>query len=116
MHLRITNTHISHSFLGAVHWGLEMAKYGGSYPYLRYGIGIIAPALAWPSIMFPLHYALLTQFAGLTGMCYFDAQATARGWAPKWYNTYRFILTGVVGTCILMTLIGRSQVSSLLPL
>ena len=101
------------SFLGAVHWGLEMAKYGGSQPYLRYGIGIIAPALAWPTILFPLHYALLTQFAGLTGMYYMDSRATVRGLAPKWYNTYRFILTSVVGGCILLTLIGRSQVGLL---
>lgn len=38
------------SFLGAVHWGLEMAEYGGKHPFRRYTIGILAPMLAWPTV------------------------------------------------------------------
>jgi len=98
------------SFLGAVHWGLEMAKYGGSHPYRRYTIGILAPALAWPTVLLPLDYALLTQFVGFVGMYFADSQATTWGWAPRWYTTYRFILTFVVGACIIMTLVGRGQI------
>ncbi|KAA8910257.1 hypothetical protein FN846DRAFT_939608 [Sphaerosporella brunnea] len=98
------------SFLGAVHWGLEMAEYGGKHPYRRYTIGIIAPALAWPTILLPLDYAMLTQFIGFVGMYFMDAQACAMGWTPNWYSTYRFILTFVVGACIIMTLIGRGQI------
>jgi len=98
------------SFLGAVHWGLEMAQYGGSHPYRRYTIGILAPVLAWPTVLLPLDYALLAQFAGFTGMYFADAQATTWGWAPKWYTTYRFVLTFIVGASIVATLVGRGQI------
>ena len=33
------------------------------------------------------------------------------GWTPPWYGTYRFILTFVVGASIVLSLIGRGQVS-----
>jgi hypothetical protein len=32
------------SFLGAIHWGLEFAGYGGSHHYRRYAIGVVAPS------------------------------------------------------------------------
>ena len=38
------------SFLGAIHWGLEFAGYGGRKSVRRYAIGLIAPALAWPTV------------------------------------------------------------------
>jgi hypothetical protein len=90
-----------------------MAQYGGKYPYHRYLIGVIAPALAWPTVFLPLDYALLVQFVGFVGMYFADSQATTWGWAPRWYMTYRFILTFVVGACMIMTLIGRGQVRCL---
>lgn len=37
-------------------------------------------------------------------MWYLDSRATARGWTPSWYSTYRFALTAVVGSCIVVTL------------
>ncbi|TGZ83283.1 hypothetical protein EX30DRAFT_152253 [Ascodesmis nigricans] len=98
------------SFLGAIHWGLEFANYGGTHPYRRYTIGILAPVLAWPTIMLPFDYALLVQFVGFTGMYFADVQATTWGWAPRWYMTYRFVLTFVVGACIITTLVGRGKV------
>ncbi|KAI5802637.1 hypothetical protein FPQ18DRAFT_407864, partial [Pyronema domesticum] len=98
------------SFLGAVHWGLEMARYGGSFPYYRYGIGVLAPALAWPTVVLPLNSALMAQFIGFVGMYFADSQATIWGWAPNWYSTYRFILTFVVGACVIITLVGRGQI------
>lgn len=98
------------SFLGAVHWGLEMAEYGGKHPYRRYTIAVLAPALAWPTVLLPLDYALLTQFVGFVGMYFADTTATFYGWVPKWYATYRFILTFIVGACIIITLIGRGQI------
>ena len=89
-----------------------MAQYGGKYPYHRYAIGVLAPALAWPTVLLPLDYALLVQFAGFVGMYFADSQATTWGWAPRWYTTYRFILTFVVGACVIGTLVGRGQVRS----
>ncbi|KAK6330141.1 hypothetical protein TWF730_004641 [Orbilia blumenaviensis] len=127
------------SFLGAIHWGLEFAAYGGNHPYQRYFLGILAPALAWPTVFMQYDIALLTQFLGFTGMYFADSRATALGLgvykqipvsriakvqgevgykltrvkqipAPKWYTTYRFLLTFVVGACIVMTLIGRGKI------
>ena len=98
------------SFLGAIHWGLEYAGYGGHHSYRRYMIGVIAPAVAWPTMFMPVEYALITQFAAFTFMYFADARASVRGWAPPWYATYRFVLTFIVGASIVISLIGRGRI------
>ncbi|KAJ5732744.1 hypothetical protein N7493_004225 [Penicillium malachiteum] len=102
------------SFLGAVHWGLEWAGYGGKYGYKRYAAGVIAPAVAWPTLLLPVEYALITQFLAFTFLYYNDARAAAAGRAPHWYGMYRFVLTFVVGASIVATLIGREQIAQTL--
>lgn len=99
------------SFLGAIHWGLEWAGYGGKGGYPRYAIGIATTAAAWPTIFMPVEYALITQFLAFNCLYAADSSATNRGWAPPWYSTYRFILTFFVGTAIVISLIGRGQVA-----
>ncbi|KAL8829902.1 MAG: hypothetical protein Q9191_001745 [Dirinaria sp. TL-2023a] len=99
------------SFLGAIHWGLEWAKFGGSHGYRRYAYGVVAPAVAWPTILFPVEYALISQFLAFTFLYYADARAVVKGWAPQWYSTYRFVLTFVVGTSIVLSLIGRGEIA-----
>lgn len=99
------------SFLGAIHWGLEWAKYGGVHGYTRYAYGVIAPAVAWPTLLFPIEYALISQFLAFTFLYYADAQAVVMGRAPHWYSTYRFVLTFVVGASIVISLIGRGQIA-----
>ena len=99
------------SFLGAVHWGLEWAKFGGAQGYSRYAIGVVAPAVAWPTILLPVEYALITQFLAFNFLYFTDARATVRGWAPSWYSTYRFVLTFVVGASIVVSLVGRGQIT-----
>ncbi|KAF4555009.1 Hypothetical protein D9617_3g020780 [Elsinoe fawcettii] len=99
------------SFLGAIHWGLEWAKYGGEQGYSRYMIGVLAPAVAWPSILFPVETALIAQFLAFNFLYYTDSRATKRGWAPPWYAVYRFVLTFIVGASIVISLIGRGQIS-----
>ncbi|MCJ1376560.1 hypothetical protein MMC20_007803 [Loxospora ochrophaea] len=98
------------SFLGAIHWGLEFAKYGGVHGYRRYAIGVVAPAVAWPTTLLPIEYALISQFLAFNFLYFADARATVRGWAPAWYSTYRFVLTFVVGASIVVSLIGRGQI------
>ncbi|KAF2754004.1 hypothetical protein EJ05DRAFT_480018 [Pseudovirgaria hyperparasitica] len=98
------------SFLGAIHWGLEWAKYGGSQGFKRYAIGIVAPAIAWPTIMLSPIFALSTQFLAFTYLYYADSRASKRGWAPTWYPVYRFVLTFIVGASIIITLIGKGQI------
>ncbi|KAL8835815.1 MAG: hypothetical protein Q9176_006696 [Flavoplaca citrina] len=99
------------SFLGAIHWGLEWAKYGGVQGYRRYAYGVVAPAVAWPTLLFPIEYALISQFTAFTFLYFADARACVRGWTPHWYMTYRFVLTFIVGASIVITLIGRGQIA-----
>ncbi|KLU89507.1 hypothetical protein MAPG_08478 [Magnaporthiopsis poae ATCC 64411] len=100
------------SFLGAIHWGLE---YGATTidpkrTRFRYALGVAAPAIAWPTLLMPVEYALIGQFGAFMGLYYFDAHASTRGWAPPWYGTYRFVLTFVVGSAIMVSLIGRARI------
>ncbi|RAH40278.1 DUF3429 domain-containing protein [Aspergillus brunneoviolaceus CBS 621.78] len=102
------------SFLGAVHWGLEWAGYGGKYGYKRYAAGVVAPAVAWPTLLLPVEYALISQFLAFTFLYYNDARAAASGRAPAWYGMYRFVLTFIVGASIVASLVGREQISGTL--
>ena len=100
------------SFLGAIHWGLEFAKYGGYHQgYKRYLIGVVAPAVAWPTMLLPVEYALITQFLAFVFLYFADARATVRGWAPAWYSTYRFVLTFIGGASLVVSLIGRGEIA-----
>ncbi|POS73602.1 hypothetical protein DHEL01_v208007 [Diaporthe helianthi] len=105
------------SFLGAIHWGLEYAE---KHPdkartIFRYGLGVLAPVLAWPTMVMPVQYALTSQFAAFTFMYFADSRATTRGWAPTWYNTYRFVLTAIVGVSLFISLVGRDKVGAEAP-
>lgn len=54
--------------------------------------------------------ALITQFLVFNFLYYTDSRATKRGWAPSWYAVYRFVLTFIVGSAIVISLIGRGQI------
>ncbi|KAF2009219.1 hypothetical protein BU24DRAFT_85032 [Aaosphaeria arxii CBS 175.79] len=99
------------SFLGAIHWGLEWAGYGGYQGYRRYAIGVLAPAIAWPTILMPVEYALITQLSAFVMLYYVDTRASYKGWTPPWYAIYRFVLTFIVGASIVVSLIGRGEVA-----
>ncbi|KAI7156164.1 hypothetical protein KC349_g6452 [Hortaea werneckii] len=99
------------SFLGAIHWGLEWAGFGGYKGYSRYQIGVVSTALAWPTILLPAEYALISQFLIFNFLYYTDSRASKRGWAPAWYGVYRFVLTFIVGSAIVASLIGRGQIA-----
>jgi hypothetical protein len=99
------------SFLGAIHWGLEWAGYGGYHGYRRYAIGVVAPAVAWPTLLLPTTYALIGQFFAFNFLYNADAKAAAQGWAPPWYSTYRFVLTFIVGASIVVSLIGHGEIA-----
>jgi len=93
-----------------VHWGLEFAKFGGPSGYKRYRLGITAPIIAWPTIILPYEWAMITQFAGFVFFYWADALYVTRGWAPPWYMTYRFVLTFVVGAAVVFSLVGRQNI------
>lgn len=105
------------SFLGAIHWGLEYAERSSSpkRTRFRYGLGVLAPAVAWPTLLMPIEFALITQFAAFIALYWADTTAARRGWAPSWYGTYRFVLTAVAGAAIAISLIGRAKVGDAKP-
>ncbi|KAM0347276.1 hypothetical protein ACHAPU_004794 [Fusarium lateritium] len=100
------------SFLGAIHWGLEYAE---KQPLrertrFRYGMGLASSIVAWPTLMLPIEYALTTQFMAFVGLYFADSRAATKGWAPRWYGSYRFLLTAMVGFSIFISLIGRAKI------
>ena len=62
-------------------------------------------------MLMPVEYALITQFLVFNFLYYTDSRATRRGWAPPWYSVYRFVLTFIVGSSIVLSLIGRGHVA-----
>ncbi|KAI0145263.1 hypothetical protein GGR57DRAFT_302961 [Xylariaceae sp. FL1272] len=105
------------SFLGAIHWGLEYAEKtpDRARTRFRYGTGVLASVVAWPTLLMPVEFALTGQFAAFVALYFADARATVRGWAPSWYSMYRFALTAVVGVAIVLSLIGRAKVGDAQP-
>ncbi|KAH6633412.1 hypothetical protein C7974DRAFT_375499 [Boeremia exigua] len=104
------------SFLGAIHWGLEWAKYGGVHGYPRYAIGVFAPMAGWSATVMPIESALITQFVSFVALYFVDTRAALKGWTPPWFAStdreYRFILTFIVGASIVISLIGRGEVTA----
>ncbi|KAI5994576.1 hypothetical protein F5J12DRAFT_856936 [Pisolithus orientalis] len=88
------------SFLGALHWGMEIAE--------RLCLGVAPAIVAWSTITLQPTTALLCQWLGFVGLWYSDNRATAWGWTPVWYSQYRFYLSLLVGTCIIGSLAGTS--------
>ncbi|KFA74365.1 hypothetical protein S40288_06673 [Stachybotrys chartarum IBT 40288] len=101
------------SFLGAIHWGLEYAEKqpSSNRTRFRYGMGLGASIIAWPTLLMPIEYALTAQFAAFTALYFADSRAAKNGWAPRWYGMYRFLLTAVVGLAIFISLVGRASIT-----
>jgi Protein of unknown function (DUF3429) len=96
------------SFLGAIHWGFEFARFGGEVGNRRYFLGLIPVMVAWPTLMLTPQLALVGQWAGFVLTWFIDLRATSQGWAPKWYSSYRFGLSLAVGISIIATLAGTN--------
>lgn len=77
--------------------------------YRRYLPGVIAPAVAWPTLFMPFEWAIISQFLSFSFLYYTDAIAATKGYAPSWYGIYRFVLTLVVGAAMVTTLVGREH-------
>ena len=54
---------------------------------------------------------MITQFLAFNFLYYTDVRAKTRGWAPHWYGIYRFVLTFLVGSSIVISLVGRGQIA-----
>jgi len=105
-HIQVTYGAIILSFLGALHWGMEFAAYGGYKGYKRLALGVAPLLAAWPTLAMEPHIALVAQWFAFTGLWYADMRVTEAGWTPRWYSQYRFYLSILVGSCIIFTLTG----------
>lgn len=93
------------SFLGGVHWGLEMARQqtaGGPISPLRLGISVLPSLVAWAALALPGDYVLAGLCAGFIGMLAYDLHAARRGTVPPWYPKLRIPLTLVVCLSLLV--------------
>ncbi|KAK0441103.1 hypothetical protein EV421DRAFT_1814113 [Armillaria borealis] len=108
LNVQMTYGAVMLSFLGAIHWGMEFAGYGGQKGYSRLMLGTAPMLVAWPSLALDPMAALTAQWVGFTALWWADAKATSHGWAPPWYSQYRFYLSVLVGTCIIGSLAGTS--------
>ncbi|TFL07335.1 hypothetical protein BDV98DRAFT_652353 [Pterulicium gracile] len=109
LNFQVTYGAVMLSFLGAMHWGMEFAGYGGHKGYPRLLLGAAPLFIAWPTLgLLSPTSALIAQWVGFTGLWYADSKLTMKGWAPKWYSQYRFYLSILVGTCIIGSLAGTS--------
>lgn len=108
LNFQVTYGAVMLSFLGALHWGFEMAAYGGHKGYSRLALGTAPMLVAWTSLGMQPMEALVVQWLAFTGLWYADSKATMAGWAPRWYSQYRFYLSILVGVCIIGSLTGTS--------
>ncbi|TFK63352.1 hypothetical protein BDN72DRAFT_872325 [Pluteus cervinus] len=108
LNVQVTYGAVMLSFLGALHWGMEFAGYGGKKGYARLALGAAPVLFAWPTLALQPMTALAAQWLGFTALWYADSKATMAGWTPKWYSQYRFYLSLLVGSCIIASLAGTS--------
>lgn len=71
---------MAYAFVGALHWGMEFAGYGGQKGYSRLALGAAPVLFAWPTLALQPMTALAVQWVGFTGLWYADAKATSNGW------------------------------------
>ena len=69
--------------VGALHWGMEFAGYGGQKGYARLALGAAPVLFAWPTLASQLTTALIWQWLGFTGLWLADARATMNGWGRR---------------------------------
>ena len=68
LHIQMTYGAVLLSFLGALHWGFEFAKYGGYQGYSRLVLGVAPLLAAWPTLSMEPQLALVAQWFIFTSL------------------------------------------------
>jgi len=92
------------SFLGATHWGLEMAGWGGHVPKTRFWLSVVPSLIAWTSFSFPYAGALAVQILGFNVAFLGDIFAVSEGKAPRWWLGLRAWLTAIVTATLYLSM------------
>ncbi|MEM9356904.1 MAG: DUF3429 domain-containing protein [Pseudomonadota bacterium] len=88
------------TFMGGVHWGLEMR--GAGRGSLLYNSGIFPSLVAVAALVLPVHLALLALGVGFAGLLAFDLWMAQQGIIPRWYSKLRIQLTSAVLACLIV--------------
>jgi len=107
------------SFMGAVHWGLAVARLGeigGDHPDARdairqMAISTVPALLAWIALLMSAGYAQLLLIIVLMGLYCFDQSETRKGLAPAWYLKLRLPLT-LLASLSLAVMVARLMIAS----
>jgi hypothetical protein len=79
--VQVTYGAVMLSFLGALHWGMEFAGFGGHHYTRRLALGAAPVIWGWSTLALQPTMALIVQWVGFTGMWYADSRATTAGWS-----------------------------------
>ena len=102
MNVQVTYGAVMLGFLGALHWGMEFAQYGGTKGSKRLMLGMAPVLVGWGTLALDPSMALVTQWAGFTGLWYADMKATSAGWSTYFcFLSFSRMLTHCSTTMVL---------------
>ena len=97
------------AFMGAIHWGLAMARERqDNAARLQLGLSVLPALLGWLAISngLPALLALALLFSGFIGLYLADLRAVKLELAPRWYPALRKPLTIGVLSALLASWLG----------
>jgi hypothetical protein len=92
------------SFMGAIHWGLAMARGldGKTDVTNGYVVSVLPALLGWFVLSFlPVVLTLRVLAATFALLLAYDLQVQKSGWLPSWYSRLRWPLTGIAVVALL---------------
>lgn len=97
------------AFMGAIHWGLAMARERqDDASHRQLGLSVLPALLGWLAISsgLPALLALALLISGFIGLYMADVHAVKLELAPRWYTALRKPLTTVVLISLLAAWVG----------
>ncbi len=97
------------AFMGAIHWGLAMAReHQDDAAHRQLGLSVLPALLGWLAISsgLPALLALALLISGFIGLYLADVHAVKLELAPRWYTALRKPLTAVVLISLLAAWVG----------
>ncbi|WP_170230608.1 DUF3429 domain-containing protein [Roseibium hamelinense] len=93
------------SFMGGVHWGLEMARqqHDANAPTFKaLGISVLPSLAAFAALAMPVHYGAVALAVCFALLLAYDLYCAKAGLAPAWYPKLRIPLTIAVCLAVLL--------------
>jgi len=90
------------SFMGAIHWGMQMGRRAPSLDWALYGASVLPALGAAFALLMPTPWSLFVLAGGLTALLVFDLCLGPKGLVPAWYSKLRWPLTIVAAGSLLI--------------